>query len=49
MKVIVLLPRRADLSPEAFKQHMQETHLPLQAAPIGRRGSLKEQVEGRSA
>jgi uncharacterized protein (TIGR02118 family) len=29
VKVIVLLPRRADLSPEAFKQHMRETHLPL--------------------
>ena len=29
MKVILLLPRRADMSPEAFKQHMRETHLPL--------------------
>ena len=29
VKVIILLPRRADLSPEAFKQHMRETHLPL--------------------
>jgi uncharacterized protein (TIGR02118 family) len=29
MKVIVLLPRRADMSPEAFKQHLRETHLPL--------------------
>jgi uncharacterized protein (TIGR02118 family) len=29
VKVIVLLPRRADMSPEAFKQHMRETHLPL--------------------
>ena len=29
MKVIVLLPRRAGMSPEAFKQHMRETHLPL--------------------
>jgi EthD domain len=29
VKVIVLLPRRADMSPEAFKQHLRETHLPL--------------------
>jgi uncharacterized protein (TIGR02118 family) len=29
VKVIVLLPRRAGMSPEAFKQHMRETHLPL--------------------
>ena len=29
VKVIILLPRRADMSPEAFKQHMRETHLPL--------------------
>ena len=29
VKVIVLLPRRADMSPEAFQQHMRETHLPL--------------------
>jgi uncharacterized protein (TIGR02118 family) len=29
VKVIVLLPRRTDLSPEAFKQHLRETHLPL--------------------
>jgi uncharacterized protein (TIGR02118 family) len=29
VKVIVLLPRRADLSPEAFQQHLRETHLPL--------------------
>jgi uncharacterized protein (TIGR02118 family) len=29
VKVIVLLPRRADMSPEAFKQHMRETSLPL--------------------
>ena len=29
VKVIVLLPRRGDMSPEAFKQHMRETHLPL--------------------
>ena len=29
VKVILLLPRRADMSPEAFKQHMRETHLPL--------------------
>lgn len=29
VKVIVLLPRRADMSPEAFGQHLRETHLPL--------------------
>lgn len=29
MKVILLVPRRADMSPEAFKQHIRETHLPL--------------------
>jgi hypothetical protein len=29
VKVILLLPRRADMSPEAFKQHLRETHLPL--------------------
>ena len=29
MKVIVLLPRRADMSQEAFGQHLRETHLPL--------------------
>jgi uncharacterized protein (TIGR02118 family) len=29
VKVIVLLPRRADISPEAFGQHLRETHLPL--------------------
>ena len=29
MKVILLLPRRADMSPEAFGQHLRETHLPL--------------------
>jgi uncharacterized protein (TIGR02118 family) len=37
VKVIVLLPRRADLSPEAFKQHMHETHLPLVAKLPGLR------------
>ena len=29
VKVIVLLPRRTDMSPEAFGQHLRETHLPL--------------------
>ena len=29
VKVIVLLTRRADMSPEAFGQHLRETHLPL--------------------
>ena len=29
VKVIVLLPRRPDMSPEAFGQHLRETHLPL--------------------
>jgi len=29
VKVVVLLPRRADMSPEAFGQHLRETHLPL--------------------
>jgi uncharacterized protein (TIGR02118 family) len=29
VKVIVLLPRRTDLSPEAFQQHLRETHLSL--------------------
>ena len=29
VKVILLLPRRADMSPEAFGQHLRETHLPL--------------------
>jgi hypothetical protein len=28
VKVIVLMPRRADMSPEDFKQHLRETHLP---------------------
>jgi uncharacterized protein (TIGR02118 family) len=37
VKVIVLLPRRADLSPEAFQQHMHETHLPLVAKLPGLR------------
>jgi uncharacterized protein (TIGR02118 family) len=29
VKVIVLLPRRADMTREAFGQHLRETHLPL--------------------
>jgi uncharacterized protein (TIGR02118 family) len=29
VKVVVLLPRQADMSPEAFGQHLRETHLPL--------------------
>jgi uncharacterized protein (TIGR02118 family) len=29
VKVIVLLPRRSDMSPEDFEQHLRETHLPL--------------------
>ena len=29
VKVVVLLPRRGDMSPEAFQQHVRETHLPL--------------------
>jgi uncharacterized protein (TIGR02118 family) len=29
VKVIVLLPRRGDMSPEAFGQYLRETHLPL--------------------
>ena len=29
VKVIVLMPRRADMSPEAFGQYLRETHLPL--------------------
>src|SRR4029450_13349795 len=37
VKVIVLLPRRADMSPEAFKQHMHEPHLPLVAKLPGLR------------
>jgi hypothetical protein len=28
MKVIVLLPRRADMSPEAFKQHLRRPTCP---------------------
>ena len=37
MKVIVLMPRRADMSPEDFKQHLRETHLPLVAKLPGLR------------
>jgi uncharacterized protein (TIGR02118 family) len=37
VKVIVLLPRRADLSAEAFKQHVRETHLSLVAKLPGLR------------
>ena len=37
VKVIVLLPRRADMSPEAFQQHLRETHLPLAARLPGLR------------
>jgi uncharacterized protein (TIGR02118 family) len=40
VKVIVLLPRRADMSPEAFKQHMRETHLPLVTKLPGLRRSV---------
>lgn len=29
VKVIVLQPRRSDMSPEDFEQHLRETHLPL--------------------
>ncbi len=29
VKVIVLQPRRVDMSPEDFEQHLQKTHLPL--------------------
>ena len=29
VKVIVLLPRRADMSREDFQQHLRETQLPL--------------------
>ena len=40
VKVIVLLPRRADMSPEAFKQHLRETHLPLVTKLPGLRRSV---------
>jgi hypothetical protein len=46
VKVIVLLPRRADMSPEAFKQHLRETHLPLVTKP-GR--PIRSWSRGRSA
>lgn len=29
IKVVVLLPRRSDMSPEDFERYMRETHLPL--------------------
>jgi uncharacterized protein (TIGR02118 family) len=29
IKVVVLLPRRSDISREDFERYMQETHLPL--------------------
>ena len=29
IKVIILLPRRSDMSPEAFARYTQEQHLPL--------------------
>jgi hypothetical protein len=38
VKVIVLLPRRADMSPESFKQHLRETHLPLSPSCPGSGG-----------
>ena len=31
VKVIVLLPRRSDMSRDDFERHMRETHLPLVA------------------
>ena len=37
VKVIVLLPRRGDMSREAFEQHLRETHLPLVTRPPGLR------------
>jgi uncharacterized protein (TIGR02118 family) len=40
VKVILLLPRRADMSPEAFKQHLRETHLPLVTKLPGLRRSV---------
>ena len=37
VKVIVLLPRRADMSREAFQQYLRGTHLPLVAKLPGLR------------
>ena len=31
VKVVVLLPRRSDMSRDDFERHMRETHLPLVA------------------
>ena len=40
VKVIVLLPRRADMSREAFQQYLRETHLPLVTKLPGLRRSV---------
>ncbi len=44
IKVIVLLPRRADKSPEAFAQYAKETHLPLVRALPGLRRLVVSRV-----
>jgi uncharacterized protein (TIGR02118 family) len=40
VKVILLLPRRADMSREAFQQYLRETHLPLVTKLPGLRRSV---------
>jgi uncharacterized protein (TIGR02118 family) len=46
-KVIVLLPRRADLSREEFRRHLEEEHLPLvQRLPGLRRLAVNEVMPG---
>lgn len=37
LKLLVFLPRRPDLSPDAFERHLRETHLPLVARLPGLR------------